>query len=105
MFLDFYNADYCSMIFIITDIDWSLLCSNSLSVEVLWSKISNVLHSCIAQCVSRHYQSCKPFSYPKHLRHLLAMKKVWYIKDRARYKYFARLYDKAFRDFILQLEP
>ena len=32
------------------------------------------------------------------------MKKVWYIKDRFHYKYFARLYDKAVRDFILSQE-
>ena len=99
-FLDFYNADYCSMISIIKDIDWSLCCSNSLSVEVLWSKISNILHP-IAQVVPCHYQSHKLFSYPKHIRHLLAMKKVWYSKDRVHYKYFARLYNEAVRDFIL----
>ena len=95
-FLDFYNADYCSMISI-KDIDWSLLCSNCLSVEVLWSKISNVLHSCIAKFIPRHNQSRKPFSYPKHIRHLLAMKKVRYSKDRVRFTCicFARLYDEA----------
>ena len=93
-FLDLYNADYCSMISIIKDIDWSLLCSNILSVEMFWWIISNVLHSCIAQFVARHYQSYKPFSYPKHIRHLLAMKKVWYSKDRVHYKHFARLYDE-----------
>ena len=41
--LDFFNADYCSMISIMKDIDWSFLCQNSLSVEMFWSKISNVL--------------------------------------------------------------
>ena len=39
-FLDFFNADYCSMISIMKDIDWSFLCQNSLSVEMFWSKIS-----------------------------------------------------------------
>ena len=32
------------------------------------------------------------------------MNKVWYSKDRVRYKYFARLYDEAVRDFILSQE-
>ena len=71
---------------------------------MFWSKISNVLHSCIAQFVPRRYQSCKPFSYPKHIRRLLELKKVWYSKDRVRYKHFARLYDVAVRDFILSQE-
>ena len=59
-FLDFFNADYFSMISIMKDIDWSFLCQNSLSVEMFWSKISNVLHSCITQFVPCRYQSCKP---------------------------------------------
>ena len=46
-FLNFFNADYCSMISVMKDIDWSFLCQSSLSVEMLWSKISNVLHSSI----------------------------------------------------------
>ena len=81
-FLDFFNADYCSMISIMKDIDWSFLCQNSLSVEMFWSTISNVLHSCIAQFVPRRYQSRKPFSYPMHIRHLLGLKKLWYSKDK-----------------------
>ena len=89
-FLDFFNADYCSMISIMKDIDWSFLCQNSLSVEMFWSKISNVLHSCIAQFVPRRYQSRKPFSYPMHIRRLLGLKKLWYSKDKVRYKHFAR---------------
>ena len=103
-FLDFFNADYCSMISIIKDIDWSFLCQNSLSVEMFWSKISNVLYSCIAQFVPRRYQSRKPFSYPIHIRRLLGLKKLWYSKDKVRYKHFARKYDMAVKDFILSQE-
>ena len=103
-FLDFFNADYCSMISINKDIDWSFLCQNSLSVEMFWSKISNVLHSCIAQFVPRRYQSRKPFSYPMHIRRLLGLKKLWYSKDKVCYKHFARKYDMAVKDFILSQE-
>ena len=103
-FLDFFNADYCSMISIMKDIDWSFLYLNSLSVEMFWSKISNVLHSCIAQFVPRRYQSRKPFSYPLHIRRLLGLKKLWYRKDKVRYKHFARKYDMAVKDFILSQE-
>ena len=92
------------MISIMKDIDWSFLCQNSLSVEMFWSKISNVLHSCIAQFVPRRYQSRKPFSYPMHIRRLLGLKKLWYSKDKVRYKHFATKYDMAVKDFILSQE-
>ena len=103
-FLDFFNADYCSMISIIKDIDWSFLCQNSLSVEEFWSSITNVLHSCISEFVPRRKQSRKPFSYPMHIRRLLVLKKLWFSKDRVCYKHFARKYDMAVKDFILSQE-
>ena len=71
---------------------------------MFWSKISNVLHSCIAQFVPGRYQSCKPFSYPMHIRRLLGLKKLWYSKDKVRYKHFARKYDMAVKEFILSQE-
>ena len=83
-----YHAEYCSMIPFIKDIDWSLVCCNSLFAEV-------VLHSCIAQFVPCHYWNCKIFSFPKHIRHLLALKKVWYCKDKVRYKYLTKLYGEG----------
>ena len=92
------------MISIMKDIDWSILCQHSLSVEMFWSKISNVLNSCIAQFVPRRYQSRKPFSYPMHIRRLLGLKKLWYSKDKVHYKHFARKYDMAVKEFILSQE-
>ena len=74
------------------------------TVEMFWSKISNVLHSCIAQFVPRRYQSRKPFSYPMHIRRLLGLKKLWYSKDKVCYKHFARKYDMAVKEFILSQE-
>ena len=39
-----------------------------------------------------------------HIRRLLGLKKLWYSKDKVRYKHFARKYDMAVKDFILSQE-
>ena len=39
-----------------------------------------------------------------HIRRLLGLKKLWYSKDKVRYKHFARKYDMAVKDLILSQE-
>ena len=39
-----------------------------------------------------------------HIKRLLGLKKLWYCKDKVRYKHFARKYDMAVKDFILSQE-
>jgi len=106
---DFNNADYNGLCSFLCGCDWSSLLTDSLDVDLLWNRFTEVLNFGISMFVPTvRYSAKRKPRYPKHIRRLFhkkctlwhALKKYGRSSIRKRYQSISLACKKAVNEFV-----